>query len=132
MCFQVRYPLIFRSKPIQIISIPLHHLSAFFQIFSVVISTPYSVPFLMSQLLFYNVISEFILIQFSFIAYTIVWFFLLWVSLGDLVWLVNDHGQANYILYGWSYDRDDYDKIYITNLKTKKTVLLAKGHWLYG
>jgi|GEM_PF-5630610 hypothetical protein len=96
MCFQVRYPLIFRSKPIQIISIPLHHLSAFFQIFSVVISTPYSVPFLMSQLLFYNVISEFILIQFSFIAYTIVWFFLLWVSLGDLVWLVNDHGQANY------------------------------------
>jgi hypothetical protein len=54
------------------------------------------------------------------------------VSLGDLVWLVNDHGQANYILYGWSYDRDDYDKIYITNLKTKKTVLLAKGRWLYG
>ena len=182
MCFQVRYPLIFRSKPIQIISIPLHHLSAFFQIFSVVISTPYSVPFLMSQLLFYNVISEFILIQFSFIAYTIVWFFLLWncypkhlvgvfpkriacsnwpsafnlnrnlvlhnvaffgqmqdiqlrvlvVSLGDLVWLVNDHGQANYRLYRWSYDRDDYDKIYITNLKTKKTVLLAKGRWLYG
>ena len=54
------------------------------------------------------------------------------VSLGDLVWLVNDHGQANYILYRWSYDRDDYDKIYITNLKTKKTVLLAKGRWLYG
>ena len=54
------------------------------------------------------------------------------ISPGELFWLFNQQGQPEYILYRWSYDQEDLDKIYIINLKTKQTTLLASGRWLYG
>lgn len=54
------------------------------------------------------------------------------VSPAEIFWLTNTFGQVEYVLYSWAFDRDDYAKIYIINLKTKKTALLAKGSWLYN
>jgi len=53
------------------------------------------------------------------------------ISPGEVFWLVNNKGESTHILYQWAYDQDDLEKVYIANLKTKKTVLLAKGSWLY-
>ena len=53
------------------------------------------------------------------------------ISPDEVFWLVNDNGQAEYSLYRWAYDNKDCNKIYLTDLKSKKTVLLAKGTWLY-
>jgi len=54
------------------------------------------------------------------------------VSPAEIFWLTNESGQVEYVLYSWAFDRDDYTKIFIKNLKTKKTALLAKGSWLYN
>lgn len=50
---------------------------------------------------------------------------------GEVFWLTNNNGEATHIIYQWTYDQDDLSKIYISNLKTKKTVLLSKGNWLH-
>ena len=53
------------------------------------------------------------------------------ISPGEVFWVMNNKNEPTHIAYIWAYDRDDMSKIYITNLRTKKTALLAKGVWLY-
>jgi len=50
---------------------------------------------------------------------------------GEVFWLINDKDKASHIVYIWAYDQEDISKVYISNLKTHETTLLAKGRWLY-
>lgn len=45
----------------------------------------------------------------------------------EVYWLIDKKTRDYYIVYEWHYDQDDWEKVYITNLTTKKTALLCKG-----
>jgi len=55
-----------------------------------------------------------------------------WVmNTGEIYWVLGKTpNDSDYILYWHAYDKDDLTKVYVTNLKTKKTTLLTKGKWL--
>ena len=50
---------------------------------------------------------------------------------GEVHWILGKTPtDSDYILYWYAHDTGDLEKVYVSNLKTKQTVLLTKGTWL--